>query len=46
MQMVTKIVKYALGFSFIIHTSHLEGEEVFGSMKQMLDLTLGSKGNS
>lgn len=46
MQMVTTIVKYALGFSFIIHTSHLEGEEVFGSVKQMLGLTLGSNNNS
>jgi hypothetical protein len=44
--MVITIVKQALGFSFITHTSHLEGEDVFGSMKQMLDLTLGSKGNS
>jgi hypothetical protein len=44
--MVTTIEKYDLGFSFIICTSHLKGEEIFGSMKQMLDLTLRSKGNS
>jgi hypothetical protein len=39
LQMVVTIAKYAS--SFTSRTSHLEGEEVFGSCKQCTNLPLG-----
>jgi hypothetical protein len=46
LQMVNIIVKYTNGFFFIIKIPHLEGQEVFGSTKQRVDIALGLKGNS
>ncbi len=42
LQMVVVIAKYAS--SFTSRTSHLEGEEVFGSYKQCTNLPLGLEG--
>ncbi len=46
LQMVNAITKYSNGSSFTTSIPHLEGQEVFGSTKQTVDITLGLKGNS
>jgi hypothetical protein len=45
-QMANVITKYTNGSSFTIKIPHLEGQEVFGSTKQTMDITPGLKGNS
>jgi hypothetical protein len=45
-QMANAVTKYSNGSSFTIRIPHLEGQEVFKSTKQMVDITLGSKGDS
>jgi hypothetical protein len=44
--MANAIVKYTIRSSFIIRILHLEGQKVFGSTKQKVDIALGSKGDS
>jgi hypothetical protein len=46
LQMANIIAKYTSGSSFITKTPHLEGQKVFGSMKQKVDIAIGLEGNS
>ncbi len=46
LQMVNAVTKYSNGSSFTTSIPHLAGQEVFGSTKQTVDITLGLKGNS
>jgi hypothetical protein len=44
--MANIIAKYTSGSSFMTKTPHLEGQKVFGSMKQKVDIAIGLEGNS
>jgi hypothetical protein len=46
LQMANTIAKYTNSSSFITNTPHLEGREVFGSMKQKANIALGLKKDS
>jgi hypothetical protein len=45
-QFADVVQKYALGVTLTIRLTHLEGEEIFGSYKQKLNLLPRSKGDS
>jgi hypothetical protein len=45
-QLINVVRKYALGVTLTVRLTHLEGEEIFGSYKQKLNLLHGSKGDS
>jgi hypothetical protein len=44
--MANTVAKYTSKSSFTTKTPHLEGQEVFGSMKQRADITLGLRRDS
>ncbi len=46
LQMATIVAKLALGSSYTSKILHLQGEEVFGSVKQKQNLPLGLEGDS
>jgi hypothetical protein len=46
LQMANTIKKYTSGSSFATKIPHLEGQEVFGSIKQTINITPRSKGDS
>jgi hypothetical protein len=45
-QMANVIVIYTSGFSFIVKTPHLEGQEIFGSIKWKANIDPRSEGDS
>jgi hypothetical protein len=46
LQMAITVARLTPGSSYTLRILHLEGEEVFGSVKQKQNLPLKSKGNS